>query len=62
VTRLEHEGEHVVVTGTGELINAVLFALAAAGVDAMDVQLDSSNLEDAFVRLTGDGSSAPKEH
>jgi ABC-2 type transport system ATP-binding protein len=62
VTRVEHEGEHVVVTGTGELINAVLFALAAAGVDAMDVQLDSSNLEDAFVRLTGDGSSAPKEH
>ena len=53
VSRVEHEGQHVVVTGTGELVNAVLFALAAAGVTARDVQLDSSNLEDAFVKLTG---------
>jgi ABC-2 type transport system ATP-binding protein len=53
VSRVEHEGQHVVVTGTGELVNAVLFALAAAGVTACDVQLDSSNLEDAFVKLTG---------
>ena len=53
VSRVEHEGQHVVVTGTGELVNAVLFALAAACVTACDVQLDSSNLEDAFVKLTG---------
>jgi ABC-2 type transport system ATP-binding protein len=53
VTRVEHEGLHVVVTGTGELANAVILNLAAAGVTARDVQLDSSNLEDAFVRLTG---------
>jgi ABC-2 type transport system ATP-binding protein len=53
VSRVEREGQHVVVTGTGELVNAVLFALAAAGVTAHDVQLDSSNLEDAFVKLTG---------
>ena len=31
----------------------VIVTLAAAGVTARDVQLDSSNLEDAFVRLTG---------
>src|SRR5262245_17196881 len=61
VTRVEREGQHVVVTGTGELVNAVLFALAAAGVTASDVQLDSSNLEDAFVRLTG-SHRAGKEH
>jgi ABC-2 type transport system ATP-binding protein len=42
-----------VVTGTGELVNAVILALAAVGVVARDVRLDSSNLEDAFVRLTG---------
>jgi len=42
-----------VVTGTGELVNAVILALHAAGVIARDVQLDSSNLEDAFVKLTG---------
>ena len=53
VARLEHQGQHVVVTGTGELVNAVILTLAAAGVTARDVQLDSSNLEDAFVKLTG---------
>jgi ABC-2 type transport system ATP-binding protein len=53
VTGLEHAGQHVVVTGTGELVNAVILALHAAGVTARDIQLDSSNLEDAFVKLTG---------
>jgi len=53
VTGLEHTGQHVVVTGTGELVNAVVLALHAAGVTARDIQLDSSNLEDAFVKLTG---------
>jgi ABC-2 type transport system ATP-binding protein len=53
VTRVERPGRHVVVTGTGELVNAVILTLAAADVTARDVQLDSSNLEDAFVRLTG---------
>ena len=53
VSRVEREGQHVVVTGTGELVNAVIFALAAVDVTARDVQLDSSNLEDAFVKLTG---------
>jgi ABC-2 type transport system ATP-binding protein len=52
VSRVEREGQHVVVTGTGELVNAVVLALHAAGVTARDVQLDSSNLEDAFVKLT----------
>jgi ABC-2 type transport system ATP-binding protein len=53
VTRVEREGSHVIVTGTGELVNAVILSLHAAGVTARDVQLDSSNLEDAFVKLTG---------
>jgi ABC-2 type transport system ATP-binding protein len=52
VSRVEREGQHVVVTGTGELVNGVILALHAAGVIARDVQLDSSNLEDAFVKLT----------
>ncbi len=56
VTGVEHDGQHVVVTGTGELVNAVILALAAAGVTARDIQLDSSSLEDAFVRLTGRSS------
>ncbi len=53
VTGLEHAGQHVVVTGRGELVNAVILTLHEAGVTARDVQLDSSNLEDAFVKLTG---------
>ena len=53
VTQVERQSQHVIVTGTGELVNAVLFALAAVGVSALDVQLDTSNLEDAFVKLTG---------
>ena len=61
VTGVEHDGQHVVVTGTGELVNAVILALAAAGLTARDIQLDSSNLEDAFVRLTGHPSGTSKE-
>ena len=53
VARVEHEGQHVVVTGTGELANEVILTLAVVGVTAHDLQLDSSNLEDAFVKLTG---------
>jgi len=53
VAAVQHDGRHVVVTGTGELVNAVILALHAAGITARDVQLDASTLEDAFVRLTG---------
>ena len=53
VTKVEREGQHVLVTGSGELVSAVIIALHGAGVATRDVQLDSSNLEDAFVRLTG---------
>ena len=53
VRTVTRSGSHVVVTGTGELVNVVILTLAAAGVTAGDVQLDSSTLEDAFVKLTG---------
>jgi ABC-2 type transport system ATP-binding protein len=53
VTAVERDGRHIVVKGTGELVNAVILALHAAGLEAQDVQLDASTLEDAFVRLTG---------
>jgi ABC-2 type transport system ATP-binding protein len=53
VTRVEHQGKRVVVTGTGELASAVILAVHAAGLEVLEVQLDESSLEDAFVRLTG---------
>jgi energy-coupling factor transporter ATP-binding protein EcfA2/ABC-type multidrug transport system permease subunit len=60
VSRVERDGQHVVVTGTGELVNAVLFALRAAGLEARDVRLDASTLEDAFVALTGTPARATR--
>jgi len=56
VTAIEHQGKHVTVTGTGEVVGEVLRALTAAGVEATDVQVKSGSLEDAFVRLTGHGA------
>ena len=52
VDGVERQGQHVQVPGTGDLVNAVILALAAAGITARDVQLSASNLEDAFVALT----------
>lgn len=51
--RVEHEGAHVVVTGSGDLVSVVAMALAKAGISAKDMALESASLEDAFLRLTG---------
>lgn len=53
VRGIEHQGRHILVTGTGELVNAVILTLASAGLTAKDVVCPSPTLEDAFVRLTG---------
>ena len=53
VASVKRDGRHIVVTGTGELANAVILTLNAAGLKAQDVRLDASTLEDAFVQLTG---------
>jgi len=53
VDQLEHQGDRIVVSGSGDLLNAVISALATADTEAKDVQLQSATLEDAFVRLTG---------
>jgi ABC-2 type transport system ATP-binding protein len=55
VRGLERQGEHVVVRGAGELVNAVILTLDRAGVAAKDVELEAPSLEDAFVELTGRG-------
>jgi ABC-2 type transport system ATP-binding protein len=53
VERLERRGDHVVVTGSDDLLNAVALTLAGAGVVPEDLQLRSATLEDAFLALTG---------
>jgi ABC-2 type transport system ATP-binding protein len=53
VSVVGRDGQHVVVNGAGDLVNAVILKLAAVGIAAHDVELVSLNLEDAFVKLTG---------
>lgn len=55
VAHVERHGRRVLVRGSGDLVNAVVLTLAAAGVTAHDVELTSPNLEDAFIELTGHG-------
>jgi ABC-2 type transport system ATP-binding protein len=61
VTAVEHDGHHIVITGTGELATAVIVALHAAGIEAQDVRIDAATLESAFVRLTGRHPHEPEE-
>jgi len=53
VTSVERQGHRVLVSGTGDLVNAVILALATAGVTANEVDVRTATLEDAFVKLTG---------
>jgi ABC-2 type transport system ATP-binding protein len=52
VTEVAREGERIRVTGTGDVVTAVIRALETAGVQARDVQVESATLDDAYVRLT----------
>jgi ABC-2 type transport system ATP-binding protein len=52
VTQIQHEGPRVVVSGTGDLLNRVVHAMSAEGIEVLDAQLESATLEDAYLRLT----------
>ncbi|MBP2320182.1 ABC-2 type transport system ATP-binding protein [Kibdelosporangium banguiense] len=53
VTEVAHTASQVVVTGQGNLLQAVSAALARHDVVALDLRVEQTNLEDAFVALTG---------
>lgn len=53
VTEVSREGDHVVVSGTGNLLYTVVTTLAAHDVVAAELRMEQANLEDAFVALTG---------
>jgi ABC-2 type transport system ATP-binding protein len=53
VTGVTHRGGVVLVTGTGEVVNAVTSVLARHGIVAGQLRVEQANLEDAFVALTG---------
>jgi ABC-2 type transport system ATP-binding protein len=52
VTALERHGADLVVSGSGELVRAVVLALHDAGLRAENVRTETASLEDAFLRLT----------
>jgi ABC-2 type transport system ATP-binding protein len=57
VHSVSRAGPQVVVTGSGNLLNAVVSALARNQIIAADLRVAQANLDDAFVALTGTGSS-----
>lgn len=58
VAAVEHHGPDVVLTGSGELVTAVVLALHRAGIRAEDVRTETANLEDAFLSLTNETTHA----
>ena len=57
VTRRSDQG---VVTGTGEMLGAVVAVLARNGVIANQLRIDQASLEDAFVALTQKPKEPPR--
>ena len=49
------------VTGTGDLAASLITALAAGGVQVAEFEARRGNLDDAFIRLTGDTAPAALE-
>lgn len=53
VTAVEREGDLLRVSGTGDVLTAVVTALAAQGVAPLDLRTEQASLDDAFLALTG---------
>jgi ABC-2 type transport system ATP-binding protein len=53
VSEVAQEGNHIVVTGRGDLLYAVTSILARNQIVAADLRVEQANLDDAFVALTG---------
>ena len=52
VTSIIRRGDVVVVTGTGNVLNAVISVLARNQIVAQQLRVEQANLEDAFLELT----------
>jgi ABC-2 type transport system ATP-binding protein len=52
VIAVQREGEHVVVCGGANVVQAVAAALARDGIVAEGLRVEQANLEDAFMELT----------
>ncbi|MBV9804455.1 MAG: ABC transporter ATP-binding protein, partial [Solirubrobacterales bacterium] len=56
VRALERHGADLVVSGSGDLLTAVVLALHEAGLRPEDVRAEAASLEDAFLRLTDESA------
>ena len=54
VSSIVRKGDVVVVTGTGNVLNAVISVLARNQIVAEQLRVDQANLEDAYLELTGE--------
>ena len=52
VHRVERVGAHVVVTGTGSMVQTVTALLARRGIVAHDLRVEQASLDDAYLALT----------
>ena len=58
VAEVSRSGAQIIVTGTGNLVNVVISALAREEIVALDLRIEQVSLDDAFLALTG-GDAAP---
>ena len=56
VSAVEHHGPELIVTGSGDLLAAVVLALHDAGMRAREIRPESARLEDAFLALTDENT------
>jgi ABC-2 type transport system ATP-binding protein len=60
VTRVSRRGDTIIVSGTGNVLNAVTSVLASRHITALQLRVDQASLEDAFVALTGRSAANTK--
>ena len=53
VATVRWDGEYIVITGTGDVLNQVTSLLARRRIVAHHLRVDSATLDDAFLALTG---------
>jgi ABC-2 type transport system ATP-binding protein len=58
VVSVEHSGRQLVITGTGNVVHSVTSLLAQRRVIAEELRIEQSNLEDAYLALTGDAADS----
>jgi ABC-2 type transport system ATP-binding protein len=61
VASVSHQGDVVVVTGNGNLLNAVVSVLARDHIEPRQLRAEQASLEDAFLALTGRHAGAVME-